>query len=276
MTTTPILVNGLPGNVARIMAAAALKDTRFSLVPFSMTGEDIDDAAVTIDDTKITLVKPSVRDNKIHDILADYPGLIAVDYTHPTAVNANGEFYTKNKIPFVMGTTGGNRQALAATVNQGASAAVIAPNMAKQIVGFQAMMEFAAKSFPDLFKGYSLEVKESHQQAKADTSGTAKAVVSCFNDLGADFEISDIQQIRDPKVQEKEWGIPKDHLKGHAWHTYTLKSDDGSSLFEFKHNINGRDIYTRGTFDAVTFLTRLPSNNEKRLYTMIDVMTQAG
>ena len=35
--------------------------------------------------------------------------LIAVDYTHPSAVNANVEFYSKNGLNFVMGTTGGDR-----------------------------------------------------------------------------------------------------------------------------------------------------------------------
>ena len=70
------------------------------------------------------------------------------------------------------------------TVEASSIPAVIAPNMAKQIVGFQAMMEFAAKEFPNLFKGYSLEIIESHQKGKADTSGTARAMVGCFNQLG--------------------------------------------------------------------------------------------
>ena len=46
------------------------------------------------------------------------------------------------------------------TVLQGSNSVVIAPNMVKQIVGFQAMFEYAAKTFPELFKGYSLIIKE--------------------------------------------------------------------------------------------------------------------
>lgn len=275
MTTIPIMINGLPGNVARTMAAAAITDERFTLVPFSLTGADIQTTSVTVDGVDIELVRPDVRGDKIKEIQAANPGLVAVDYTHPTAVNANAQFYTANRIPFVMGTTGGDRLLLEETVKQAATPAVISPNMAKQIVGFQAMMEYAAKTFPGLFNGYSLEVKESHQKSKADTSGTAKAVVSCFNGLGADFQVSDIQKIRDPEIQEKDWGIPKEHLGGHGWHTYTLTAEDGSSLFEFKHNINGRDIYVSGTFDAVVFLTQRPAKESKRFFTMIDVMTQA-
>jgi len=271
----PIMINGLPGNVARIMAVAALKDERFTLIPFSLTGADISETEVKVDTQKIHLLKPDTRDSQIKEIQLKYPGLVAVDYTHPTAVNTNAKFYTQNGIPFVMGTTGGDRDALEKTVNQAQTPAVISPNMAKQIVGLQAMMEFAGKTFPDLFKGYTLQVKESHQQGKADTSGTAKALVSCFNELGAGFNMDDIQQIRDPEIQEKEWKIPKEHLGGHGWHTYTLTAQDGSSLFEFKHNINGREIYVSGTLDAAAFIReKADTDNTKRLYTMIDVMNQ--
>ena len=278
MNKIPVMIDGLPGNVARIMAAAALKDERLSLIPCSLTGEVIEEKCVTIEGTEITLIKPSVRDSLIPEILEQNPGAVSVDYTHPTAVNANAEFYTQHGIPFVMGTTGGDRDALEAVVNLSDTPAVIAPNMAKQIVGLQAMLEFAAKTFPGLYRDYTLEVKESHQQGKADTSGTAKALVACFNDLGTGFDASDIQKIRDPEVQEKEWGIPREHLGGHGWHTYTLKADNGSSLFEFRHNINGRDIYVSGTFDAVVFLAGKMQQKDdgKRFYTMIDVMTQKG
>jgi hypothetical protein len=34
-------------------------------------------------------------------------------------------------------------------------------------------------------------VTESHQTSKVDTSGTAKAIVESFNDLGCDFDISE-------------------------------------------------------------------------------------
>jgi len=41
--------------------------------------------------------------------------------------------------------------------------AVIAPNMGKQIVAFQAMFMQAAASYPGAFAGYKLRVVESHQ-----------------------------------------------------------------------------------------------------------------
>ncbi len=269
-----IMINGLPGNVAQKMAWFAIADDRFNLVPFSLTGQDIQDKTFTIDNMVFELVRPDTRDDKTRHIFSLFPFFICIDYTHPSAVNANALYYVQNKIPFVMGTTGGDRKQLEDLVKNGSAPAVIAPNMAKQIVGFQAMMEYAANTFPGLFKGYSLQVVESHQKGKADTSGTARVMVGYFNKLGIDFDADHIQMIRDPEVQEKEWGIPKEHLGGHGWHTYTLRAEDGSALFEFKHNISGRDIYVSGTFDAVLFLKQKldkPDPSQK-LYTMIDVL----
>ena len=283
MNAIPVMINGLPGKVAGVMAEATFADTRFVLVPFSLTGEDIPQTETVIGDIDITLVKPSAKEKMILKILEDYPGVISVDYTHPTAVNANALFYTAHQMPFVMGTTGGDRQALEETVKKAESPAVIAPNMAKEIVGLQAMVEYGAKTFPGLFKGYSLKVTESHQQSKADTSGTAKALVACFQKLGTDFEISQIEKIRDPQIQQERLGIAQEHLGGHGWHTYTLAAPDGSALFELTHNINGRQIYVSGTLDAVVFLykktisqTNDPTNGpeaDKKLFTMIDVLS---
>jgi 4-hydroxy-tetrahydrodipicolinate reductase len=267
-----LMLNGLPGNVCQNILAHIDKDI-FNLVEASLTGPDVKEDFFDYKGTKIKLLKPDSRDEEIKDIISKYKNIIAIDYTHPSAVNENVAFYVRHKIPFVMGTTGGDREKIVKDVEQSEIPAVIAPNMAKQIVGFQAMMEFAADNFPDLFKGYSLEIKESHQSAKADTSGTAKAMVTYFKKLGLDFETEDIKKERDKQVQENEWKIPKEHIDGHAWHTYTLVSEDKSAKFEFTHNINGRDIYSKGTIDAVLFLnSKIKENFKGKAFTMIDVL----
>ena len=99
--------------------------------------------------------------------------------------------------------------------------------------------------------------------------------MACFNQLGTDFEISNIEKIRDPEIQKENLGVPEEYIGGHGWHTYTLKAPDGSALFELKHNINGRQIYVSGTFDAVVFLkNKIDTNDvEQKLFTMIDVLT---
>ena len=223
----------------------------------------------------IELIVPSAQQDRIGAIQEEQGPFITIDFTHPTAVNANAEFYCRHMMPFVMGTTGGDRDKLSQTVTQSANAAVIAPNMAKQIVGLQAMMSHAAEHFPNLFKGYQLTVRESHQSGKADTSGTAKAMVGYFNQMGIPFGEDDIRKERDPERQCNMWGIPAEHLAGHGWHTYTLTSPDKTVKFEFTHNINGREIYGEGTLDAIKFLEKKLTQGAKGMvFTMIDVLQE--
>ena len=273
MNPIKVMVNGLPGNVSQIVAAQILKDERFELVPYSLTGPEIQEPECSLESVSIKLIQPDKRKSRIEEVIKYHEGFLSVDYTHPSAVNSNAGFYCGCGLPFVMGTTGGDRKALEETVISSSIAAVIAPNMAKQIVGFQAMMAYAADTFPDLFKGYSLEIRESHQKEKADTSGTAKAMVGYFNELGVSFSEDHILKMRDPEVQKTQWGIPEQHLAGHGWHTYTLVSEDRTVRFEFTHNVNGRMVYTLGTLDALLFLSaKVKVGVKGKMFNMIDVL----
>ncbi|MBA4369117.1 MAG: dihydrodipicolinate reductase [Desulfobacterium sp.] len=273
MNRIKVMINGVPGKVASGLLLNAQKDDRFEVLPWSLTGPEIVETVYPIHGMNVNLLKPDRRNQMIDSIKKEHGMFISIDYTHPSAIHENAEFYCSQDLPFVMGTTGGDREKLHAAVEKSGIPAVIAPNMAKQIVGFQAMMEYAAKTFPNLFKGYSLELHESHQKGKADTSGTAKAMVRYFNELGIPFSNEEIIQERDPENQKNRWGIPEEYLSGHAWHTYTLTSADQTVNFVFKHNVNGREIYSSGTFDAVVFLSKQIKNGERgRVFTMIDVL----
>ena len=273
MSRIKVMVNGIPGNMAVNVARHILADERFEFVSYSLTGPEIQAAEHKIESQAIRLLQPDIRAAEIEAMVDAEGPFISVDYTHPSAVNANAEFYCQHQLPFVMGTTGGDREQLEKIVQSSAIPAVIAPNMAKQIVGFQAMMNYAAQNFPGLFDGYTLEVKESHQKGKADTSGTAKAMVRYFNQMGLDFSEDQITKERDPQIQQSQWGIPQDYLSGHGWHTYSLTSADKTVRFEFKHNVNGRDVYARGTLDAIQYLAnRVNDGASGIVYTMIDVL----
>ncbi len=273
MNPIKVMVNGLPGNVSQIVAGQILKDDRFELLPYSLTGPEIQQSECSLEAITLELIQPNKRKPRIEEIIKTHGQFLSVDYTHPSAVNSNAEFYCRWGLPFVMGTTGGDRGKLEETVVSSSIAAVIAPNMAKQIVGFQAMMEYAAKTFPGLFKEYSLEIRESHQKGKADTSGTARAMVGYFNKLGVSFSEDEIIKERDPEVQKARWGIPEQYLDGHGWHTYTLISEDRTVRFEFTHNVNGRLVYTLGTLDALLFLSeKLKTGAKGKMFTMLDVL----
>jgi len=276
MTQLKLMVNGLPGKVATVIASHAIADTAIDFIPSSLTGAEIEEDSVTVEGVPVALIRPDGRDAAVKALRSEHGDFICIDFTLPDAVNENAEFYCKNAIPFVMGTTGGDREKLAQTIADSAASAVIAPNMAKQIVGFQAMMAYAAENFPGLFDGYSLDITESHQKSKVDTSGTAKAMVGYFNQLGLSFSEGDIKKIRDPQIQKNELGVPETYLDGHGWHTYTLTSQDRTVSFSFSHKVNGREIYAWGTLDAARFLkAKIDAGAKGRMFSMIDVLQGA-
>ena len=255
-------ISGL-GNVARVIAEALEADDRFHLMQHALGGPEISEefkegesfAETQIGNKIVKIFSPKGHRDVLGFTKQGFGrNFFIVDFSHPSAVNVNAEIYCELSIPFVMGTTGGDREVLIKTVEQSGNIAVIAPNMAPQIVGFQAMMEYAAKTFPDLFAGYSLQIMESHQASKADTSGTAKAMVKYFNAMGVDFDEGQIKKERNINMQAEEWGVPEKYLSGHGWHTYVLTSPDGKVKFEFTHNVNGRDIYVEGVKKSLFFL----------------------
>ena len=220
----------------------------------------------------IHLFPPDQHAEGLKRALNEYPDLIVVDFTSPSAVNRNADMYAGEGAYFAMGTTGGDRTRLSQTVKGSSISAVIAPNMAKEIVAFQAMMQYAAETFPDVFSGYTLEIRESHQSTKPDTSGTARSMTEYFDKLGIPFDQKQIVMVRDP-VEQLRMGVPEGDLSGHAWHTYTLRSADGTVLLSFTHNVSGREIYGGGTVDAVRYLSRKRQEGSRsEVFSMIDVL----
>ena len=266
-----VIMAGLPGNMATVTVSHLLKNKRFNVIQKALTGPGILVSSINIDGTKFELIAPEKHESFLREMKSVLFDFIIVDYSHPSAVNCNAELYSKLNVPFVMGTTGGDRTVLERSVNESNTCAVIAQNMAKQIVGFQAMMEYASVNFPDLFNGYTLEIVESHQKGKADTSGTAKSMVGYFNKLGLSFHVGQIKKIRNHFVQILK-GIHFKYLKGHGWHTYKLKSADKTVSFVFTHNVNGRDIYALGTMDAICFLWEKKNIDHGKVFSMIDVL----
>lgn len=281
-----VMVNGMPGPMATAAAEACLRKG-LKLAPVAMTGPDVDPMTIIVFDAttetsaEVRLIPSSDKDELVAAIgglkaSCGEKSLLAIDYTHPSAVNANAEFYVEQKLPFVMGTTGGDREKLVDGVNEAKHFAVIAPNMAKQIVAMQAALQDLAVKFPGAFASYTMACTESHQKTKADTSGTAKAVIDSLRQLSDDdFTYDDIKMIRDDG-DAIAFGVPEGALRGHAFHRYTLTSADGTTQFALEHNVAGRTIYAEGTADAVKFLAgRVREESEGKVYTMINVL-EAG
>lgn len=270
-----VMINDLNGKMGREVCKESLK-AGLTVIPYSFTGpkkepEEICGVNVTFYDSECD------RDAVMEKVKAEYPNMIVVDYTVPMCVNANGELYTKHMVPFVMGTTGGDREKLLSEVGAAGLYAVIAPQMGKQVVAFQAAMKIMADTFPGAFSGYTLKVTESHQSSKVDTSGTAKAIVASFQELGIEFDVEQIEMVRTSEEQLGRMNVPEEFLLGHAYHTYELLSPDGAVNFRFDHNVCGRSIYAQGTVDAVLCLAKqIKDSNPKKLWNMIDVLKQGS
>jgi len=205
-----VIVNGMPGLMALETAISCL-DNGLNLLPFGFTGPNTDGTQIEVKgesrSLKVDLLKgPGIDGSRAVETLKSlkqkYPRLVAIDYTHPSAVLNNLNCYVEANVDFVMGTTGGDPDTVRAAFARGSNTAVIAPNMAKQIVAVQAALLDMSRRYPNSFKGYQLTVTESHQSTKADTSGTAKALVTHMSTLtGAPFGFDEIVMLRDRESQ---------------------------------------------------------------------------
>lgn len=273
-----VMVNGLPGRMARAVAEGiARQPERFSLVPYSLTGADIQQTADRLPGgPSVRLVPPKERPEDL-GWLSDALPFVAVDFSAPQAVEGNVDFYCRQGWPFVLGTTGGDYEAVRKRVARSQVCAVAAPNMSIPILLVMAAFELLGARFPGALAGWKGEIVESHQAGKRDTSGTAKRMIEFLQQLGIPLKVEQIAKIRDPKVQREQLDVPEEHLGGHAYHIYTLRSPDGSVQLGLTHNVLGRQTYVEGTLAAIRFVAeRYTRGARGRTYSMLDVLEAGG
>ncbi|KAF5179301.1 4-hydroxy-tetrahydrodipicolinate reductase 1 protein, partial [Thalictrum thalictroides] len=150
-------VNGCTGKMGRAVIEAAVS-AGLQLIPISFSSEEESGQIVQVGGSNVRVHGPSEKEAVLASVFDAHPDLIVVDYTVPAAVNENADLYCKIGVPFVMGTTGGDRERLYKTVEDSKVFAVISPQMGKQVVAFLAAMEIMAEQFPGAFSGYSLQV----------------------------------------------------------------------------------------------------------------------
>jgi 4-hydroxy-tetrahydrodipicolinate reductase len=161
-----VMVNGMPGPMAVEVAKSGI-DRGISIVPIGFTGPSTVEKDVVLmgksRSEKVTLQQgPGCSDNAISTLKAlkaKYPNLVVVDYTHPSAVMSNVKAYVEADCDFVMGTTGFDMDQVLNLFSSGSNYAIIAPNMAKQIVALQSALQQTASRFPGAFEGYDLQVR---------------------------------------------------------------------------------------------------------------------
>jgi len=280
-----VLISGLPGNMATLDANKITKQEDMELAHIGLTGEGIVEKTPHIvceDGSLVALFAPQAHKQTLESYKEQVCEFIIVDFTAPpikglpSPAKGNAELYCSLKIPFIVGSTMPNEDSemIKKMVADSGNLAVIAPNMAAPIIIFQEMMEYIAKKYPGVLKDYMVSLSESHQAGKKDTSGTMRSVLKSIQKLGVPVEEKDIEMIRDPAIQENEFGIPKEYLGGHGYHWYNFTSLDGTVFLDFSHKVNGRDVYATGTLAAIRFLNkRIQEGIKGKAYSMIDVLS---
>jgi len=274
--TIDVIVSGIPGNMAMEAAKLIAQQPDMRLYPYALSSDKNSGRKFNIEGYEVETLGPSIRE----EILKHYTGgsnpIYVVDYTTPGAVEENVKFYVDRGLWPVIGTTMPKEtlERIVEIIESSDVSAVISPNMAMPIVAIMSAIECISKEFPGVFRGYKFSIVESHQQSKRDVSGTARKMVPYFNELtGRNYDEGCIISIRDPGVQENVLRVPKEHLNGHGWHTYMLKSPDGSVEIKIIHNVNGRIVYAEGTVAALRFLHRKCMEGiTGKVYSIKDVM----
>ncbi len=177
---------------------------------------------------------------------------IALEFSTPAAALDNLRFLAGAGIWCVVGTTGFDRGEAARIVGQSGTGAVIAPNMAAPIVLAQAALRHLSGRFPGALAGMQLDVTESHQSAKRDTSGTAIALSEELRRLGL-APAGPIRSIRDGRAQR---GLPEEALDGHGWHWFHARDAEGAVEVRLETRVCGRRVYAEGALRAAEFLAR--------------------
>jgi 4-hydroxy-tetrahydrodipicolinate reductase len=266
----PVMINGLPGNMANLIENALSKRVDIEIIPHSLTGYRMPPCF-----KHIRLYLPDEHPKTMKYVSRRWCAfsLIAIDFTQPSGVEDNAKLYCANKIPFIMGTTGGNRELPPKLVEASEISAVIATNMSTPIVMLMDMLIYAAVNYPNTLSDWKIRVTESHQAQKKDISGTALSVGNIMKGLGINFSgPENIRTVRD-EIEQRLMGIPESALGGHGWHKYSLLSPDGNVMLGFEHNINGRDTYVNGTLKALDFLVKkIATGSKGQCFSMQDVM----
>ena len=272
----PVLMAGF-GKMGLLVAEAVERDGDFELFSVGFTSERHEGEHRQIGDTNVLLFTPR-RDRFPYWKYYLKEGTIVVDYSTVDSVLTNAEFYIAHRLPFVMGTSTGDKERLQRITEMVATSdisAVIAPNMDPQIVRRQMEIDEMAAASPGIFEGAAVFIRESHQSTKEGDSGTARAFREQLEGYGAHMGTG-IEKIRDTERQRK-LGVPEKHLDWHAYHWVGVTNKGGSLIVAFETKVHGGDAYAEGALMAIRFLVRqMRDGTRGQVFSMADVLRAQG
>jgi dihydrodipicolinate reductase len=138
---------------------------------------------------------------------------------------------------------------------------VLCPNVNILMLKFMNMLARSGR----LFKGYRMELTESHQAEKRSAPGTAIAMAQS---LGLSAE--DVVSVRDREEQSTVLRIPKEHLGRHAVHAILI--EDGGCRISLETRVYGASPYAKGVAKIVSAVAARPLEN--RVYAIDEFVEQ--
>ena len=158
----------------------------------------------------------------------------------------------KNKTPLIQGSTD-----ITGDYTGAGFTFIDAPNLNILMLKFMHMI----KQYGSHFSNEKISITESHQETKKSLPGTA---IEFAKSLGVDSR--EIKSIRNPEEQKKQYGIPEEHLKLHAFHEINI-GDEWTSI-NIKTLVKGHESYAAGLAAVINAL----GNLENRYYHIMDMI----
>jgi 4-hydroxy-tetrahydrodipicolinate reductase len=176
---------------------------------------------------------------------------VAIDFSHPDAIDEICRAAMQNQRPLVIGTTGHSAEQRAAIEQTARSVPVVfASNFSSGVNALFALARNAAETFGPEF---NVKIVETHHRMKKDApSGTAKTIATILRKaLNTNDEIP-IHSIREGDVVGE----------------HTVIFSGPSERLEMTHRAESREIFARGALRAARWVIGKPAG----LYSMQDVL----
>lgn len=190
-----------------------------------------------------------------------------IDFSHPSVFDAMLSYAEKNKIPYIICTTGlseGQKKAfLKASEN---TPIFYSANMS---VGVNLITELAKRAAKALEDSFDIEIVEKHHNQKLDApSGTALAIADAVSDTVSynPRYVFDRHSVR-KKRDKEEIGIHA--VRGGSIvgeHTVIFAGAD--EVIEIKHSASSKEVFAAGAIRAARFMYK----KDIGLYNMTDVI----
>ena len=194
---------------------------------------------------------------------------VMIDFTLPSIIETNLAWCVKNKTPVVIGTTGLNKEQLAALDDAAKHIPIVFA--ANYSVGVNLMLALVKQAASVLGETADIEITEAHHRFKQDApSGTAMAIGEAIaEELGRDLSTCAVYG-REGKEPERDQGtigfatVRAGDIVGE--HT-ALFADIGERL-EITHKASSRLTFAKGAVHAAKWLC----GQKAGLYSMTDVL----